>query len=373
MSKMSNKSNGSIRDGLWLRGKVYHYRFSYRGVIQAGSTRCRDRGSAMLFLTKLRSKLLLEEFDIRKGVKKCATFKEAFDLWLDARGPRVAEETVKQMLVHWRCRLRLWANIPLEELQPHIDRLYGEFKQGHAPSTQRELFVKIKSVLTFAHERGLTQKVFDIPEIKVPRRPKEVLDEAELRLFFETLDKNANLHQQVMIRAMYYLGLREQEAFRLKFDNWDPAKRTYTIDRQKNGDITVLPVHQEMAEWFAKLPREEGQVYMCPRKDRDEIHGKNYTFVPLKKAIAAAGLSPRICHHRLRASLATKLLNDGIPLAMVQKIMRHSSPQTTMQYYFEVDLNLMREALNQAALKEEGPEPEPLEVGKVVPFKNNVG
>ena len=210
--KKSSKESPRIREGLWLRGKVWHYRFSYRGKIQVGSTRCQDRRSAELFLIKLRSQLVLEEHDIRKAVKNKATFKEAFDLWIQVRGPRVAVDTVKQMHVHWRCTWNRWADIPLEKLQPHIDQLYSEFKKTHSAGSQRELFVKVKSILSFARERGLHQIAFDIPQIKVPRQPKVVMSEGELRQFFAALDRFANLQQQVMIRSMYYLGLREKES-----------------------------------------------------------------------------------------------------------------------------------------------------------------
>jgi integrase len=159
-----------------------------------------------------------------------------------------------------------------------------------------------------------------------------------------------NLQQQTMVRAMHYLGLRRFEAYELRWDRYDERTQTYTVEG-KGGKVETLPVIEEMSEWFARLPR-LGR-YMCPRKNHDSPHGEKYTDHVVKQAAAAMGFTDW-SHHRLRGSLATNLLNRGVPLVQVSAIMRHSSQQTTAQYYYEQDLKSMRAAMEKAR-----PEPNP--------------
>ena len=52
----------------------------------------------------------------------------------------------------------------------------------------------------------------------------------------------------------------------------------------------------------------------------------------IKKAIARAGLGPEVAPHVFRHSVATKLLNGGMPITQVQYFLGHKDPMTTHRY-----------------------------------------
>jgi len=129
-----------------------------------------------------------------------------------------------------------------------------------------------------------------------------VLDDEEINLFFAHVDRLGNLHQQILIRCLFYLGLRISECLRIHWDDFDEQAMTFRVDeRQKSGKISYIPVVKEMAEWFAKQPRKSGQL-MCPGKWGP--HTPRFTDIVIKKASKAMGLRVPMTHHRLRASLA---------------------------------------------------------------------
>lgn len=350
--------DGKLKNGLIRKNGIWHYRFMFQGKLINGSTGCQDRESARLYLLRLRSAMELEGIDVRRRNK--VTFGECFDLWMEAKGPRVAPATMENFTSFWRCYWQDWKYIPLKELQPKIDELYRNYKLNHSLPSQRGMIVKLGSILKFARERCLHNIPFDLPQISVPKKPKVVMHEDEIEVFFRHLDQIANLHQQVMVRSMFYLGLRRFEAYELQWEFYNERARTYTV-HGKGGKVETLPVVEEMAEWFAKLPR-TGR-YMCPRNDRDAIHGEKYTDHVVKQAAAAMGFK-NWNHHRIRGSLATQLLNRGVPLVQVAAIMRHSSPSTTAQFYYEQDLQSMRIAMEKVR-----PTPEPEPSAKVIPFR----
>jgi integrase len=334
----------------------------FQNKLITGSTGCNDRESGRLYLLRVRSSMELEGIDVRR--RKKVTFGECYDLWMRAKGPRVAPTTVKMFMSHWRCIWFHWKQVPLDELQTRIDELYSSYKRDHAIASQRGMFVKIGSILKFARERCLHNIPFDLPQITVPKKPKAIMHEDEIEVFFGHLDKIANLHQQVMVRAMYQLGLRRFEAYELRWDRYDERAKTYTVEG-KGGKVETLPVVEEMDEWFSKLPR-LGR-YMCPRNNHDSIHGEKYTDHVVKQAAAAMGFTDWN-HHRLRASLATNLLNKGVPLVQVSAIMRHSSPSTTALFYYEQDIKNMR-----VAMEKPRPEPDPEPVSNVARLRVLVG
>jgi integrase len=353
--------DGVLKEGLIRKKGIWHYRFMFHGKLVTGSTGCGDRESGRLYLLRVRSAMELEGIDVRR--QKKVTFGECYNLWMKAKAPRVAYTTIVNFTSFWRCYWQSWMDVPLQELQPKIDELYSTYKLNHSPASQRGMFVKIKSILNFARERCLHNLPFDILQIKVPKKPKVVMHEEEILTFFHHLDQIANLHQQVMVRSMYWLGLRRFEAYELRWDRYDERNQTYTVEG-KGGKVETLPVVEEMAEWFARLPR--AGKYMCPGDGQDSIHGDKYTDHVVKQAAAAMGFTSW-SHHRLRASLATTLLNKGIPLVQVSAIMRHSSPSTTAQYYYQQDLKNMR-----AAMERVKPTPSPEPSAKVVPLKVQV-
>lgn len=355
------KGNTGLRGGLRLRNGIYNFRFKFKGEVVSGSTDCRDRKSAERWLLQFRSKLALENINLKET--KIPTFGDCYDLWTKGRAPRLAETSLKMYRSHWRRVWSPWKDVRLTELQPHIDALYTAYKTGHADASQREMFSKLKSILNFAKERCIHNLPFDFPLVKVSHAPKVVLVGDEITTLFDHLNKIANLQQQVLIRSMFHLGLRVSEAYNLRWSGYDEARRTYTFIG-KGGKEATLPVIDEMAEWFAKLPRVSD--LMCPRPSRPDLpRATKYTDEVLKQAAAMMGLIG-FSHHRLRASIATHLLNKGVPPTQVQAILRHESIHTTVAHYYQQDLKSLRTAMEAHHISTRPTDPDTFP--KIIPF-----
>ena len=294
------KKNSGLKDGLRLRAGIFHFRFQFHGRLKTGSTGCRDLRSAQAFLLRYRSSLALDHLDLR--VAPSATFQEAFDLYLKIKTPHLVSKTLynlkKNMEHHWSG----FRDAQLKDMQTHLDALFPVLKEKLSPGSQRLVFARLRGVLELARRRGLHNTPLEYPIIDVTRDRKQVLDDEEIDLFFAHVDHLGNLHQQILIRCLFYLGLRISECLRIHWDDFDDQAMTFRVDeRQKSGKISYIPVVKEMAEWFAKQPRRSGQL-MCPGKWGP--HTPRFTDIVIKKASKAMGLRVPMTHHRLRASLA---------------------------------------------------------------------
>jgi integrase/recombinase XerD len=95
-----------------------------------------------------------------------------------------------------------------------------------------------------------------------------------------------------------------------------------------DGFVPILPaVAQELRTHLNG--RKTGYLFESRRFDK---------FTPrmlqliVKEAARAAGIEKRVTPHRLRASVATMLLDAGMPLDQVQKFLRHKRITTTQIY-----------------------------------------
>jgi integrase/recombinase XerD len=85
--------------------------------------------------------------------------------------------------------------------------------------------------------------------------------------------------------------------------------------------------------------RRTGYVF---ESNRSKQYTTRYVQRLVHEAAERAGISKHVTPHRLRASVATILLDAGMPLDQVQKVLRHKRITTT-QIYAETSLHGLSE------------------------------
>ena len=58
------------------------------------------------------------------------------------------------------------------------------------------------------------------------------------------------------------------------------------------------------------------------------------------RAVNSCGYDPALTPHCLRHTTCTRLINGGLPMPKVQRLMGHKSIQTTMRYFHMLDDDL---------------------------------
>jgi len=317
---------------------------------------------------KLRSELTLNDVDVRADHQP--TLQDAFDFYIRSRSPILSKKGILSAKSNMKHHWQPFAKVQIRNIQPHIDDLQVRMMQeGLAPATIRCVLVRLGAVLARAKKGGLHNCPYEIPRVKVARDPKTTLGEEDIETFFQYVDEIATPAQKVMARALYYLGLRISELLRASFDDYDENDQTFRIDeRQKNGEIHYLPVLPEMARWLATLTRRPGEL-MFPGKGKEGKHDPGYTSRLLERASDRMGLTKKITHHRLRASLCTNLLRRSVPLPVVMQILRHKDSKVTLANYWEGRMDDMREGMKVLTRPVSAPTPH----APVVPLKTQIG
>lgn len=186
-------------------------------------------------------------------------------------------------------------------------------------------------------------------KIKLPKQQSALplfINEIDLKLICSKID---NSLISTAVRLGYFSGLRRTEIVMLKCDNVDSNKKVITVGsndfQTKNRKQRFVPLSEKMIEELKNI--------CAHRKGSDYIFSKN-GFTPytgdwisrsFKRACSEAGINECVHFHTLRHSTASNMVNNGADLYRVQRILGHSSIQTT-QIYAHLGMDEMREAID---------------------------
>lgn len=174
------------------------------------------------------------------------------------------------------------------------------------------------------------------------RRTVERLDRAEVERLIETAYAHSSRYG-LMVKMLFYTGARVSEFVQLLVEDLhlalDPPQ--VHIVNAKGGSDGYVPILPALAQELRTHldGRRSGYVFESNRSDK---YTTRYVQKLVKEAASRAGIDKNVTPHRLRASVATILLDAGMPLDQVQKFLRHKRITTT-QIYAETSLHGMGE------------------------------
>lgn len=137
----------------------------------------------------------------------------------------------------------------------------------------------------------------------------------------------------LMVKTLFYTGARVSEFINIRpqdlhLDLDPPQVRIVVAKGGSDGYVPILPaLAQELRTHLGT--RTEGYLF---ESNRHNQYTPRMVQKVVKDAATAAGFGKAITPHRLRASVATILLDAGMPLDQVQKFLRHKRIATTQIY-----------------------------------------
>jgi len=205
---------------------------------------------------------------------------------------------------------------------------------------------------------------FQLP--KAGQTLPHILIESEIALIIEQPDttKAIGVRDRAMLETLYATGIRHGELYQLNVRDFDG--RTLRIGRGKGGRGRVVPLTATAAEWIEKYlatARVElmNGVYWGKGKSRKKriitnptalflsVNGKRLSYPQIwsvvKNHAEAAELKATV--HTFRHCCATHLLRHGASLRHIQKLLGHSSLDTT-QIYTHLEISDVRDAVAKA-------------------------
>jgi len=199
-------------------------------------------------------------------------------------------------------------------------------------------------------------------KVKLPRRQQQkpvYVTEEQLRRILKFIKQDV---VREIVEIAFYSGCRLGELVNLTWESVNLKEGIITIGgtgfTTKTRKQRIIPMHPKVKEILMKRftavgePTPKSSPFSKGRglfgfvfcKGNGMCYTADYFSKRFKRACRNAGVDEAIHFHCLRHGAATRMIMKGAPLPSVQRILGHSSIQTTM-IYTHPDLESLREAV----------------------------
>ncbi|HSF32233.1 MAG TPA: tyrosine-type recombinase/integrase [Candidatus Tectomicrobia bacterium] len=155
----------------------------------------------------------------------------------------------------------------------------------------------------------------------------------------------------LLIKTLFQTGARVSEFVNIKVHELFFDDQMILISKAKGGKSRYVPILPELAQELRTHlgNRANGHLF-------ETIHSTPYSSTPysprriqqiIKETADEAKITKRVYPHLLRHSVATTLLERGMPLEQIQKFLGHSKLETT-QIYAESSPEMIKDSYQRA-------------------------
>jgi len=210
--------------------------------------------------------------------------------------------------------------------------------------TRAKVRERVRSFLRYCYEAQWIERIPALPKIKIDESPTMPLTEDEYTRLLDAIygtiegkERQAQVH--ALIQLMRWSGLAIRDALTLNRGElqYDKNAMLYRIvtARQKTGTHVSVPIPEDVAQELLTVLNGNPEYVFWSGKGDEESITKNwakYYVAPLFKA-AKIQNGGHMMSHRLRDTFAVDLLQKGVPLEEVSKLLGHESIKTTERHY----------------------------------------
>jgi integrase/recombinase XerD len=194
-------------------------------------------------------------------------------------------------------------------------------------STQRQ-FISAMKLFADLHPECKLDKV----KLERPRKSKHLPTVLSQQEVLETLRCTKNLKHRAILALMYSCGLRVGELIDLELPNIDIQRMQLAIRNSKGRKDRYVNMAESLVPLIRNYLQTYGPVKYFVEGKPSEKYSANSVRGFLKRSVKLANIKKDVTPHSLRHSYATHLLENGTDLRLIQTLLGHSKPETTMIY-----------------------------------------
>lgn len=249
-----------------------------------------------------------------------------------------SEKTLRQYYREIRLLLS-FLNCSIEEVTTNGIKLYlmtMKTERNLQNSTVENMRSYISSVFTWVFNEQFIKynPCCTIVPIKIEKKIRESFSKEELQKMKKICQKDKK--RLAIINFLYSTGCRISEMCSVNIEDIDFINQTLVVLGKGNKERRV---------YLTKETCDSLLDYLKDRKDKNKalFINKNYNRIApggvryiLKNIEEKSGIE-NIHPHRFRRTLATDLLNEGMSIQDVAKLLGHANIDTTRRYYYHTD------------------------------------
>lgn len=319
--------------GLYKRGTVWWMSFVYKGQQFRRSTETSNRRLAKTILDKVNNDITEGRwFDTAEERKR--TFRELLDRYLKEHSiPRKAPKSHMRDLGASRNLLPFFGDLLMADISP---KKIAEYKgkrrvNGAKPATINKELGLLRHAFNLAIKEW--EWCRDNPMQRVSMEPvhnqidRWLMADEEERL----LAASPDWLREILIFALN-TGMRKGEILSLEWRDVDFARSVLVVMKSKNRERRTLPLNSRIYGLLMEkqLKRVAGSdiVFSTSRGTRILARNLSRAFYVARKR---AGIND-FRFHDLRHTFATRLVQAGVDIYKVQRLLGHKTPAMTQRY-----------------------------------------
>lgn len=252
-----------------------------------------------------------------------------------------------------------WAGeIEPQELTHHNIKNYLAqlHPRNYSKTTTSRKIAAIRTFYRYLYREKLV-KANPADNVKSPRKTKslpKLLTDAEVELILSAIDTStpAGHRNRTIVETLWATGMRISELCGLKFSDLNLEEDEITVFGKGGKERIVLISHRAKAYLNEYLEKTRPKlIEKSELKDSDTVFINNTGFQLQQKSIhrmlaetgKAVKLQKQVSPHVFRHSFATRLLENGADLRVVQELLGHASISNT-QIYTHVSTERLKQA-----------------------------
>ena len=221
-------------------------------------------------------------------------------------------------------------------------------------NTRYKVRERVRSFLRYCYECEWLDRIPQLPKITVDEPPTMPLTDDEYKRLLEAINvaspkrwgrnpqpftENMRSRIHALFQLMRWSGLAIRDAVTLERGEiqHDKAKGVYRIvtSRQKTGTHVSVPIPTDVAEELLAVANGNGRYVFWSGEGAEATIAKNWSNCYVQPIFEAARIERKghMLSHRLRDTFAVDLLEKGVPLEEVSKLLGHTSIKTTERHY----------------------------------------
>jgi integrase/recombinase XerD len=245
-----------------------------------------------------------------------------------------------------------WARCEPQAITDETVRSYFLYLRDERKLAPSSINIATHAVKFFCvHTLQRTWPVFELLRVKLPQRLPVVLSRSEVR---EVLHAVRHPVRRTALTTIYALGLRLSEGLALQAQHIDSEQLLVWVRDGKGARDRAVPLPQPLLHrlreyWKLLRPKSQTRFFFIAGHGTAPMHETTLqrTFTT---ALRETRIEKHASIHTLRHSYATHLLESGISVRTIQKILGHKSLRTTEIYLHvtraPIDLNSLNSLRN---------------------------
>lgn len=227
-----------------------------------------------------------------------------------------------------------WGRLRLDEITAQdISKWLGEKRQVLAPATVEKLRMMLGRSFELGRKWDVpgaeVNPVRAVPRVKFDNARERYLSAEEAERLLKACEGSYNPQLKAIVSLLLLTGARKTELLRAKWEHVDLERRSWLIPDTKTGKARRVPLSQPAVKVIEGLVEIPNCPWLVPNPETLRPYSG------LKRAWATARKEARLPDlriHDLRHSAASFMINAGVDLFAVGRILGHADHQSTMRY-----------------------------------------